>query len=87
MVRRVLEALTLALLVFVLLANFQPAFGGDGEFGCGVNLLAVHLLIYAAVALYLALFIAYSDLIIIYFLKRGMEEKIGFLLARKKVVS
>lgn len=81
-----LEGLTLALLVFVLLANFQPAFG-DGEFGCGVNLLAVHLLIYAAAALYLAIFITFSDLIIIYFLKRGMEEKIGFLLARKKVVS
>ncbi len=69
----------------MVVVNFHD-FGNIGDFGCGVNLIATHLLIYSMAAVYLALFIAYSDLIILYFLKREMEERIGFLLLRKKVV-
>lgn len=76
-----MEAATLGLVVFVLLANFINL----GEFGCGINLMSIHLLIYGMIAIYLSIFISYSDLIILYFLKREMEEKIGFLLFRKKI--
>ena len=81
-----MEAFSLFLGLFVVVANFID-FGDFWDFGCGVNLLAVRLLIYSMAAVYLATFIAYSDLIIIYYLKRQMEERIGFLLLRKKVVN
>ena len=53
-------------------------------FGCGVNVLSTHLLIYGTSLAFLVLIMAYTDLILHYFIKTQREQKIGFLIERKK---
>ena len=81
-IKHALELLTSILIVFVILIHIADI----PNFLCGVNLVSVHILIYAFIDVYLLVFILYADLIIFYFMKTEREQKIGFLMERKKEV-